>query len=394
MLRRKCVPASMLLAGILVGTVQADSPLSVSSTRGGLDLRTPQSLWTRMRTELPDWQLLRDSLSNQPTAAWAQFQTGMSYWKDESQRWKTTLREAVIKRADALQRGSFGITFDNGWQKTSARLDVVVLVHGFNSRPAAAESLLDGARHYGLPCALFAYPNDQPIEESAQLLARELRQLAKQHPHRGVSLLTYSMGGLVARAAIEDPQIDPGNVRRLIMVAPPNQGTSLAHGAVGVDLYEYFSSRQRRQRRNPIFAAIEDGLAEAVRDLQPGSHMLQRLNSRPIHPEVHYSILLGSGGPIRSEDVDCLRTLVRHCSPSNSCVRDWGDHFWNCMDHFEELVEGKGDGVVSLRRGRLSQVEDTVVLDFNHLGILHEPRSPRTLKLHAEIDKRLKVVLQ
>jgi hypothetical protein len=35
----------------------------------------------------------------------------------------------------------------------------------------------------------------------------------------------------------------------------------------------------------------------------------------------------------------------------------------------DELVEGKGDGVVAVKRGRLDGVTDTQVLPFGHLAV-------------------------
>ena len=78
------------------------------------------------------------------------------------------------------------------------------------------------------------------------------------------------MGGLVARACIEDPRYDPGNVERLIMIAPPTHGTLIAHFAVGTDLWEHWLARQDGGPWRRMRDSIVDGLGEAADDLVPG----------------------------------------------------------------------------------------------------------------------------
>jgi hypothetical protein len=39
----------------------------------------------------------------------------------------------------------------------------------------------------------------------------------------------------------------------------------------------------------------------------------------------------------------------------------------------DEMVEGKGDGIVAVKRGRLAGVADTLVLPFSHIAVTGEP---------------------
>ena len=286
-------------------------------------------------------------------------------------RLKHTVRTTVIEHGTDQVNAQFGLVFDDDWEQTREDANLVVLLHGFNSRPSVAQSLIAGARRKGFPCAVLVYPNDQPIVESARLLAQQLRRFAQTHPHRRVTLVAYSMGGLVARAAIEDPEIAPGNVQHLIMVAPPNHGTSLARWAIGIDLFEYATSKQRRQRTSPFYAAVEDGLAEAVVDLKPNSRFLQQLNARPRNENIRYTIVLGKCGLLRKEDIAYLRKQIESASRQIRGLREWKSGMLTMLEEYDELIQGKGDGVVSLRRGRLDGVHDTVELNFSHTGVLH-----------------------
>src|SRR5262249_9703018 len=101
-----------------------------------------------------------------------------------------------------------------------------VLVHGVESDAAGWGDLkpwLEAAPRRA-QVATFAYPNDEAIERAAAELAARLRALGSQP----VALVGHSMGGLVARAVVEDPALDPGNVRTLICIGTPQKGSNLA----------------------------------------------------------------------------------------------------------------------------------------------------------------------
>src|SRR5690606_20221809 len=120
-------------------------------------------------------------------------------------------------------------------------------------------------------CGSFAYPNDQSLGESACLLSQELKRLRETVLDRPIVLVTHSMGGLVARAAIEDPELNPGGVTRLIMVAPPTHGSHLARFAVSPDVWEHWLARSKGNPWRRSVDAMADGLGEAASDLVPGS---------------------------------------------------------------------------------------------------------------------------
>ena len=71
-------------------------------------------------------------------------------------------------------------TPDYGLHTLPLRIDVpsdqlVVFVHGLNSRPEDLEGLIAEVERAGHWCATFRYPNDQDIASSATLLSQELR---------------------------------------------------------------------------------------------------------------------------------------------------------------------------------------------------------------------------
>ena len=242
---------------------------------------------------------------------------------------------------------------------------LVVFVHGLNSRPEDLKTLIRDAETAGFSSATFRYPNDQSLSESAQLLADELGRIKRASA--SVVIVSHSMGSLIARECIEDTRLDPGNVVRLIMIAPPNHGSQLARVAFSLDLIEYFGSPQRRDESGFIYGSILDGLSEATDDLTPGSPFLRKLNSRPRNKSVGYTIVLGTAGPVRTAQLDeCVSRVSSRCHWIGKTYARLGDEFSN----FGELIAGQGDGLVSVERGRLDGVDDLIVGHFEHNELL------------------------
>lgn len=278
--------------------------------------------------------------------------------------WRQWVRQRMYDPADEER---FGLQFDETWQAAPAELPVVVLVHGFNSTPGRNFGVLGLVREAGYPCAGFAYPNDHTLTESAVRLSRELKTLASEYPQRQVVLVTHSMGGLVARACIEDPQLAPGNVQRLVQIAPPSQGTLLAHFAVATDLWEHWLGRDEGGAWTRWRDSIIDGLGEAADDLIPDSPFLTELNARQRNANVQYAILLGTAASVSEDEMNWLRTAVSATSGRIPGLRRVSNRLHGMLEDMEELVDGKGDGVVAVKRGRLEGVDDIAVLPFNHI---------------------------
>ncbi len=284
----------------------------------------------------------------------------------------------------------YGLTFDNGWEDTSPERTMVILIHGLQSTSEKIGGVLPAVRKLGHPCATFDYPNDQPLDASAALLAEELARLAADHPERKVTLLTHSMGGLVARAVVEDESRDPGNVTQLIMVAPPNHGSLLAHLAFGFDFLEYLNGGRDRGAIERFFAAIEDGLGEAPDDLKTTSPFLERLNRRPRNPNVRYTILLGTEAPLSKTSLAGLRRSLKKAGTRNRYVRFLGAKLDTYLADLDEVLEGKGDGAVAVKRGRLEGVSDIEILPFDHLDFSGPCDSPGAERIRNAVLERLR----
>ena len=268
---------------------------------------------------------------------------------------------------------------------------LVVFVHGLNSRPEDLGGLIAEFERAGHWCATFRYPNDQRIADSASLLSKELHELRQRDPLRQVVLIAHSMGGLVVREAVENGKLDPGNVERLILITPPNHGSRLAEIAISLDILEYMSCGTRRDESGFMYGSILDGLAEANDDLKPGSRFLRTLNARPRNSSIQYTIVLGTGGPLRTESMD---ECVSLCSDKCRWLRGMDTKLNQKLSSVDELVAGQGDGLVSVRRGRLDGVEDVIVGRFDHAELLQTAPKGDALDVRRQILARITMLDQ
>ncbi len=301
-------------------------------------------------------------------------------------RFRGWLREKIVCEQDL---SCYGLKMDEHWDLAPADKPVVILIHGFNSSPERNGALLVPIRDAGFPCGTFAYPNDHTILTSAQLLSNELRQFAQRYPERRVVLVCHSMGGMVARACVEDALYDPGNVDRLIMIAPPSHGSMIANFAVGSDLWEHWLSRKSGGPWTRCRDSIVDGLGEAADELCPDSDFLHELNARQRNPRVRYSILLGTGALLSDAEIDWIRQSV--CKELAKVPGGEGsaERLQLILDDIDELVDGKGDGVVAVKRGRLEGVSDTVTMPFGHLAVTGEANDDVLRSVHAAVLQRI-----
>ncbi|MGI9458096.1 MAG: hypothetical protein ACR2NU_16140, partial [Aeoliella sp.] len=135
-----------------------------------------------------------------------------------------------------------------------------------------------------------------------------------------------------------------------------------------------------------FYRAIDDGLAEAAHDLRPDSRFLRRLNARKRNPRVAYTILLGNAGLMSETERQHMQKSLQELAEHSNTTKFFLPGIDAIISDLDELVEEKGDGLVSLERGRLTNVDDVHVLACDH----HVLR-----KLGSDAGKKLlKIVVQ
>jgi pimeloyl-ACP methyl ester carboxylesterase len=306
-------------------------------------------------------------------------------------RFKDKLRVSIVDRIRQREAEAAlpGLELDEGWSERPIELPLVVAVHGLFSKSDNVARILDLPRKTGLPCAEYSYSSRLPIGELAAALAEQLDRVRREQPERKVALVAHSMGGLVARAAIEDPALDPGNVCRLVMLATPNQGSRLADFNFALGVTNYIGDAERRESVKFFSAVLEDTLGASSYDLRPDSTFLQKLNSRPRHPAAEYTLILGDRGWLSAEERGKMADLVAESEEHGRFARLVRGGVNKLVADMNEVVEGQGDGAVSLERGKLAGVEDVLVFPFGHSEIIGASASEGVVRAHEEVLKRL-----
>lgn len=240
---------------------------------------------------------------------------------------------------------------------------VVVLVHGLDEPGDIWDELIPALQHAGHTPLVFVYPNDQPIIESAKLLTEHLSKL----PATGItsiSLIAHSMGGLVSREMLSNEALKGyPKVDRLITVGTPHHGSELARFEIVGEMREHviriFSGN------GVLFGGVFDGAGEAKIDLLPDSEFLTTLNKRPLPEGVAFTSIIGIASPIEMDKVSafeqqCAKLFNKPSDPQNQQL----------TAAVSKLVNGIGDGCVSVESAHLDGVTDEVILQANHRTML------------------------
>ena len=235
----------------------------------------------------------------------------------------------------------------------------------------------------------YAYPNDGPLIDSAKRLAEDLRA-AELPADAPLILITHSMGGLVARRMLEDPDLDDSRVRKLIMIAPPNHGSNLAYLPAGLDWHEHLHERPVESLPEFVFRSSNDGLNEAQNDLRPISRFLLDLNARKRNPRVRYSILLGTRSPVTQDQLDSVSRKLEKLTDKSETAQLFAPRLRKIFDHPLELTPGKGDGAIAIESGRLDGVEDLLLLPMEHWTVTNHLSDEDGKRLVLEVLDRVK----
>ncbi len=288
---------------------------------------------------------------------------------------RNKLRKRSSELRQSLPQGSSGPRGQVRWLEATRHEEkpkrAVLIVPGFQAPLGSAEPLGQSIhKATGLPVLVYSYPNDAPIAESGRQLYDELRKWELAYPELRFDIVTHSMGGLVARFALEVPSDSLSQVDRLIQICPPNHGSELALYAAPLELVEHFCrSRQESnaaEETSTVVAMIRDGLGEAKSDLRPNSLILSQLNQCERHRGVRYTILAGTQAPLAKGPSRLFQSLW-NVALEHVPELDIADRKVTQLLNCDELRKGSGDGVVSVKSARLDGVEDLELLECNHL---------------------------
>jgi len=381
------------ITAAIVGEIGIEIPSLKSMVSGKIDLEATSSRWAMFSVNF----LLRPAIR----IAAASDKQSVSIFVDKREVEGVRKRLGKLLRRDIdqseLPKGrKYGIEFYDEKTKFESVDHLVLIVHGFNSSPEVFKTLvaeIESIQRDGpaTSVASFRYRTKDGIEAAAKNFAMELGAFAKSNPDCPITIVTHSMGGIVVREVVEANEFEIDQIRRLIMVAPPNHGTSLALIPYGPKRFE---SALANIERTKIHQAIRNVVGEvnvAIDDLRPGSEFLTRLNQQIRNPRIEYAIILGDKGVLGSRQHDVIRalaSLMQNVGEPN--LKQGGKEIESNMKLLDgELVSANGDGVVSLASGTLDGVSDVIKLPFQHRDLCRDDRDEQTLIIQ-EIIKRIR----
>lgn len=117
--------------------------------------------------------------------------------------------------------------------------ETVVLLHGLGRGPLAMKRLEHALRGQGFEVLNVGYASQE--HEIATLADRTLTPiLGPDAPHTRVHIVTHSLGGILVRKYLAEHGA-PGHLGRIVMLAPPNQGSEIVDRLRHWRLYRWFN---------------------------------------------------------------------------------------------------------------------------------------------------------
>lgn len=302
-----------------------------------------------------------------------------SQWKQEFAEWRAAEGGKPAYRFESAR---------NTQADTKSSRQRVLVIAGYQSQPDEALTVAQYLHERtSLPCEIFSYPSDGAMDKSSEKLAELLAARYQESPQVEWTIVAHSMGSIVARAAVE--LHDAKGVKRLIQIFPPNHGSVLAEIAEPLDGIMIAKSQLMR-----IFASFDGGTNDSVgkaiapaavltwmsqgfglasRDLCPDSDFLKLLNSHKRSSTVEYSVLVGTGGPLRPLVGTAILLSGPALEEQLANQEDMAEirKAWKWIERIVkdgQLIQGQGDGVVSAASARLSGVSDTTMIRCNHVA--------------------------
>lgn len=204
-------------------------------------------------------------------------------------------------------------------------------------------------------------PAGAAVEECLAVIER-----AREVPHEGIVLIGHSRGGLILRATLPLLPIDlRREVRALVTLGSPHEGTTLAHWAgylrpLASALAARLGSGEDKGRlHRAVLRAARFIESPAVRELLPGSDFLLSLD-----PAAHAGLLSISAGGLDPRLIR-LRGRLRIAETLHSIIPP------GLLP--EELRDGEGDGLVSARSARLPGAGGHIDFPLNHAELAIDP---------------------
>ncbi|GMT46912.1 MAG: hypothetical protein IEMM0007_0478 [bacterium] len=230
---------------------------------------------------------------------------------------------------------------------------------------------------------VMAYSQRRPASDCMTLVG-ELELLLKHHHQltkNGIIFITHSRGGLVARKAIELLNI---KCPALITLATPHHGSNLAKLAGSLSgisriIYPFFENAEKGTARSTIKRITEFLKSEAIREMLPESPFISGLDNKRL--ATIKTLSFGGTDPTlftiyrwREDRIKGIMTPEKLFS-----IPDVLTSFVPEGILPEELIKGKGDGLVTKESSEAPHTSEHYNSALNHARILFDPSVRKTV---------------
>ena len=238
--------------------------------------------------------------------------------------------------------------------KLNTGYPVTVLVHGCNGSAGRFRSLAQLYAFHGQQAVCFSYDDRESLVSSAARLNRALGELARIVRGQELTVIGHSMGGLVARKAMERgaSQDRPDEVPvKLVTVSAPVAGINAASGCGSTAL------RWMSLGVVPLSCWLVTG--DNWREIPPGSDFIQHPGA--LRPSVRRYLKV----------VTDERDTCRRKEAGGACRES--DYIFSLAEQYQPVIDAYPQRVnVEVRAGHVEIVGDKQVAPRKLLAILQE----------------------
>ncbi len=290
---------------------------------------------------------------------------------DHRAQWEQRLRNLSARAAkEAERRARYGLHARESYRPNDPARPTICLIHGLNSTSNVFLHMFEPLEAAGFGIVVYDFPYNRDLDETSAAFARDWSEFRRKRGEtRPWSIVAHSMGSLLARAYAEDDTVYEKDVASLILIAPPNHGSSLSKAQTLLQTLQSVQALNGARRTDPL-ALLGDGLGLAADDMTPGSTYLNALNARKRRESVRYHTLAGDVGYLSQE----ARRQIDARSNGRGVFGGIGRLVASGVSsQLDEITDGLGDGCVSVASTKLDGIDAPRVLHANHLELIRAP---------------------
>ena len=144
--------------------------------------------------------------------------------------WERRVRELADRAAREIERRErYGFRARPSYRPDDPTRPTVCLIHGLNSSSGVFRHFFEPLEAAGYGLVTYDFPYNRDLDETSAAFARDWLEFRNRAGDpRPWSIAAHSMGSLLARSYVEDDRAYAGDVATLVLIAPPNHGSTLA----------------------------------------------------------------------------------------------------------------------------------------------------------------------